>query len=167
MSLVKKLLSVTASLRGVLAKQNTQLEAKLLEAGFPSLEEAVRCAKIYRELVDEYTKLCGPLIQETKVYDKIKEQLPKGEISFHFRNEKHLGRMRALVRLVCLRHGYYPLFTKVNGVPNFEISPQKPLDYDTYGTLYSIKVVPMDKPNARAFYSLDQQIRRQLLALAH
>jgi hypothetical protein len=163
----EKFLKHSSRLRRVLADQDPQLLEELQKVGFATIEEALPYAKQFRERSSEYARMSGGLVNNKELYESLKAQLPKGEIVVSFVNKKDLGRMRALVRLVCFRNGYHPQFKKVNGEEQFERLIQDPIDYDSYGSRYSVKVSPMVKPKALAFFQLAPELRRKLSALAH
>lgn len=156
--------AVVAKLKKVLAQQEVMpfaLEQVVKDAGIESLAKAKKYAEQYFEKRAEQYRLSGGLANDNRLRANIVDQLPTGEIRFPYSAKKTLGRMRAVVRLVCLEKGYVPLFKKGKNGDQFYTDYMHPVERDIYSTMYKVPVKEMNE-EARAFLDLPSGIKEQL-----
>lgn len=148
----------------LIAAKDPVMEA-LRKLGF-DLAKGVKYAKQYFDRLEEQSKFAGPLLNDAQLVKQIVEQLPSGQIEFPYETKRNLGRMRAVVRFVCLQNGYVPYFKKVEGQDRFYTQTISTLTRDDYSTVYMVPVGLMNEEALR-FISLPDDIKRALDKLAY
>lgn len=161
---LKRCRVAVAKLKKVLSQQQElplALEQKVREAGLGSIAEAKKYAEQYFEKRNENFRMSGGLASDNKLWANIVEQLPTGEVRFPYSAKKTLGRMRAMVRLVCLEKGYVPEFKRGKKGDEFYTDYMHPVERDIYSTMYKVPVRQMNE-KARAFLGLSNAVKQQL-----